>query len=396
MYYLPKMKNRFFIILLSCVGLLAGAQNSSKIGSVPHSGHYRIDLSPAVIAGCRENFEDLRIISANGAQTPYFVAPCAVERRWQNFVPYPIKISKIGSQTEVVVEVGHTTIRSLEVEIKNAQSEKRATLSGSDDAAKWYVVKDVISINGTGYNENTTQIETIDFPLSKYRYYRLAIDDSTSAPLYIVAVGYQKQDSHTSLTRVDVAASNSTISNKDKHTNIQLCYDARYPISRVELFVSAPQYFNRTLDLTAANGQLKRYTIGALKPVSLSVGIRSDTLNLSIYNGDDRPLVIDSIKSYLDRRYVIAWLDSNMDYRVTFGDKRIKAPVYDLSFVSHLPDTLPSISTDVVVTAEVSAQRELEDSFLDTWGSYIMWVIIALVIAQILYMVARITRKHAG
>ena len=74
---------------------------------------------------------------------------------------------------------------------------------------------------------------------------------------------------------------------------------------------------------------------------SRSVQISADTLRMTIYNGDDQALIVDSIKTYIRKYYLVAYLNKNEIYALMYGDEFANFPEYDLAFGHQLPDSLP-------------------------------------------------------
>lgn len=63
-------------------------------------------------------------------------------------------------------------------------------LSGSDDKADWYIIKDNYELESLFNHRETEEVTILHFPLSDYEYYRLDINDSPSLPIKILKAGH--------------------------------------------------------------------------------------------------------------------------------------------------------------------------------------------------------------
>ena len=118
-----------------------------------------------------------------------------------------------------------------------------------------------------------------------------------------------------------------------------------------------------------------------------------DTLRFRIANGDDQPLRIDSVAARIVRRYAVAQLKRGR-YTLTYGDAAAHAPQYDLTFRKRVPDDLPHLS--VVSIEHIGDSDEPPHPWMVFLKTYGVWIVIALVTIQLLYMVWRMMRKSEG
>lgn len=382
---------------------------------VPEEGFYAIDLPPEAAGACRPDRGDIRLWGPDGREVPYLLRDDQDTAWVRRFVSYPMQVTVGRTQTEVEVETGGVPLASLVFRIKNAETEKTADLRGSNDRVRWYAVKERVDLPRFDDPGRSEADWKIGFPLSDYRYYRLTVSDSLSAPLNFLQAGRLDETFSVRQNRWELAPDVSRTTDREHRTEIELAYPVAYPFSRMELVVSAPKYYRReirfcrsgfpeeTPDEKPGNagaaaggcepGEYLATIASADGPVSgFPVDLYTDTLRFCIVNADDRPLRIDSVRAYADRFYLVAYLYPEQSYSVGYGEKDRRAPSYDLAFASYVPARLPHLEL-----REVRALRPGErpqdpaawKRFMKTYG---IWIVIGVVILQLLYFVRKLLK----
>lgn len=189
---------------------------------------------------------------------------------------------------------------------------------------------------------------------------------------------------------LDIPLKKSEIRTDGKYTDIKLSFPFKIRVSELVFYISAPQYYKRNIKLSPS------YAIGTLiasegKPLTVLCNQYTDSLVVSVNNGDDRALAIDSIKAYTPKYYLIACLERGMRYSMTYGDAEASFPEYDLSFGIYVSDSIARLIPGNIEKLSVAQPVELPQwlSFLKTYG---IWAVIILIILQILYVVRKLTR----
>lgn len=183
---------------------------------------------------------------------------------------------------------------------------------------------------------------------------------------------------------------------EEKKTRLQLVLPFKFQVEQLVFYISSPRYFHRELELVRPFSSSIFSTLSNENgsPQAVTLGVYGDTLQLSIFNGDDRPLTVDSVKAYVRKYYLVAGLEKGVNYTLTYGDERLSFPQYDLSFAKQLPDSIEHLVIGHL-ERQLSAPAKLEEpsvwlSFFKTYG---IWLVILLIIVQLLYMVRKMI-KH--
>lgn len=399
---------RWLITILIVHSFGAGLAQSdvavADLGAVGESGFYRIPLSPKVRSLAALELNNVRIKDAAGQEIPYLLkadAPVFTETAYKE---YPIKKEIVpGCCTSITLEnTDKRMISNISLSIKNAEVTKNATLTGSDDGSQWFILKDKFVLGNFNDVRGTSELHVLGFPLSDYRFFRLVISDSSSAPINIERAGYyesfSKEGEHTS-----VASSFSVTQLPDKRTRVVIEPDTVNVVDRVGFTIGAPAlYFRRATIYVETEVKVKGKTqlreewvgdfnIRSTHPaVESIVPVKTGKLIAYIENGDNPPLTISSIQLFQQREYLVAWLEAGKQYALVVTSPDVASPSYDLEyFNANVPDMPAELELGNIVT--YTAPRS--ESFTLFTDRNIIWASIIAVAALLAYMSVRMIRK---
>ncbi len=420
MYYSKTMiGKKIFINGWMAIALLTGgtvcAQPSCRatLPEVPADGYYAIDLPYAVLGHAREDYADLRITDRNGREIAWLLRGETERIYAGGFQSFPVDIEATAKETSVLITTGGKALSSFTLRMKNADANKYATLKGSNDRKAWYAVKDHLALLNISNRESTEAYVQLDFPLSDYQYYKLTIGDSLSAPLNIRGVGVMKEGYSLVPHLLDVPVKESVIRTEGKQTDVLLVLPYETKVADVVFHISSPTYYNRDVKiwLPTYHRSVERrsllkarkyitwqnYTIGTLaadsgRPVTLSYDQYTDTLRMEVFNKDDQPLKIDSIKVYAKKLYLVAGLKAGEVYQLTCGDEEAVYPQYDLSFAAQLPDSLQHLTLGNI--EQQSITEDADPVWWEAMKTYGIWIIIVFIVLQILYIVRKMLKQN--
>lgn len=384
------------LVCLTWTGGMAQPTYKASLPAVPTDAFYAINLPYGVLGGACSDLRDIRIRERGGKEVAWLLQEDAESISSHEFVSLPIRISSLSKRTEVLITQTGRAISSLVLKIKNTDVHKESRLLGSNDGSQWFAVKDRLLLNKIGRSDQTEDYIPLDFPLSDYTYYKLVLNDSLSAPLNIIGVGEIKRESRYRRHLLEVPLTMSPITTKAKQSVIELLFPFLFKLERIDLYISAPRYYNRLVELQPRSSYgSSTLTHENGSPQSVSLDVYCDRLKLSIHNGDDEPLTIDSIKAYTRKYRLVAELKAGVNYTLTYGDALASFPTYDLSFSKQLPDSLTELSVGAIEQLPTTAQPE-EAWWLPLLKTYGIWIVIILVIVQILFLVRKITNKEGA
>jgi len=369
-------------------------KGEASLPKVEVDGFYRISLTPELSQYLTSNFSNIRIHNAEKKEIPYILQ--AESRRYytEEFKEYKIlekKQAKNCCTSLVLHNPEGTSINNIILSIKNAEVTKYATLLGSDDQQEWFALKQSFSFNSIIGENQTSEIKIVDFPLSNYSYYKLLIDDSTSAPLNILKAGYFRINSEegkfTEIRGQRITAADSA---KEKKTYIRISYDTLRTLDRFMLTMSGPTYFLRHASLSVKKQRINRkkekefyfehvseFEISSKQTSFFEFsGLKTSELLIEINNQDNTPLQVTSAKVYQLNRYLTALLKAGDNYVLKFGGAELQAPQYDLVFFKDRIPSDPITLTPLSIT--VYEEKDTKSPTFFT-NRAIIWVAIGVI-----------------
>ncbi len=391
--------------LFACLLLmfLAGAgqgrfTHKCPVGGISQTGFYRITLTPQVLSLCREDFADLRIMDDSGRMVPYVLKTDLPVFSSRNFVEFPIVHRETWRDSSTTIEManqaGHA-IPSLLLIMKNSSASRSCSLSGSDDRQHWYIIRENIGLEQANDNTSDSFMQSLSFPLSNYRYFKIVIADRGALPLRILRAGiYASSTTYGKYLQLPPALVKQADS-ADHHSYLQAIFPQAFLVDRLEVEMHGPDLYKRTLRVSArSQGQTRWLGETEISPQSALISLqtaRTDTLLIDIDNKDNQPLQLQSLRVYQLNRYLIAYLQAGRHYALLEGDASLQAPDYDLKyFTDTLRANLPEIQPELPQALGVSPPAAALTSHGATrW----LWVVMGAILLLLLVFSYRLLQS---
>ncbi len=343
--------------LLLLLGYTTMAQQfgwHSPLGAITANGFYRISILPPLSAISNADFSDLRIKdNATGQFVPYILRKESTVTREDVFNQFRLADNTTSGKYTTIVAEGppQQPITALALTIRNTAADRVASLSGSDDNNKWYTIDDAVQLHRSYSSRENTYTETITFPTSNYKYYRLKVDNGKADPLNIVQIG-----TYTSIQKGVPAAYhiNPTPALQQKDSSDHKSYIAittpqPYLTARLTLDVNAPRYYKRdawlyilpdTTNPNMDNSPVASFTIttGIQAIVSIPPQ-KAKRMLVVIDNKDNPPLKVTQVTTAQEKQCIVAWLEPGKQYDLLTGSTHATTPDYDLA---HFRDSIPA------------------------------------------------------
>ncbi|WP_162054946.1 DUF3999 family protein [Pontibacter pamirensis] len=402
----------FSILLLLSGSTFAKAQEyewKAPVAPAPEKGYYRILLSPEVRGNLQADLSDVRLINEQQQEVPYLLRSEQPVQYKKLFKPYIILHYDRDKDccSELLIEnTDKRKIDNISLLIKNADVQKQVRLSGSDDRENWFVLKAQDVLHTLNSTESTARLRLLEFPLNDYRYLRLQLNDSSSAPLNILQAGYYDTQTETGqYTAIPVQQVTRTDSARYTYIRLQFAGPA-YP-EQLDMNITSPALYLREGYVIAGKATPTRkrkrrrrlsetepvrvnFTLNANAPARIALPRRQvQELTIVIDNADNPPLQIADITPLQFNRYLVANLEANETYTLYFGDKDAAAPLYDLEFFS---DSIPS-DLPVLMTTNIHTVTERQQATGWNASKFLLWAAIGVVVAGLGYMTVRMLRE---
>ncbi len=379
------IKSRLILLLVMafCWGTRLAAQSfshSATLQTPAVTGFYAISISPQLSAIANADLSDLRIMQGDIA-TPYMLRhKDQVVKKLATILPI-LSTKREGKYTLLDVENNaNTGVAYMVMELTSNAVERTATLSGSDDRENWYIIADDLQFNALVANKDGLSVQVVQFPYSKYRYFRLKINNAHTDPLNIKRAWVYDLDTATALPGyiINPAPTVKQIDSSNKKTYVLLSAAASYMVSKVALTVSGPRYYSRLAsayilpdnnDSNALSLPSATFTLATgVNPVFDLPAQKAKAIIIEIQNDDNQPLRVTAAAAWQESRQIIAWLERGKNYRLAAGNATASAPVYDLpKFKDSIPDSLPSLSYSLLEASPTTQSAVVKKNTTTVW-----------------------------
>ncbi|RCR70597.1 hypothetical protein [Larkinella punicea] len=386
-------------VLIWEIGRTQSFDFRAGIPPVTQPGYYRIPLPPAVVGRLNAAKTDIRLYDDQNREIPYLLTQKQPGEHVQ-FREYELVGKTTTSvSTQLVLRNGNKTpINSIGLILKNTNLRKKARLSGSNDGKTWYGIEDDYWLEPVSNSRATSEAKILGFPLSDYEYYQLEINDSLSAPLNILKIGY-----YTTTTEAgnysDIPGISFTQRDSSDHKSyVHITFPTPSRPDKLTISVQSPDQYRRSAALGQFRIQkkkrnrrhrffetLKRFELNSMDSLHTVLLPNQPTkdLFLIIENQNNVPLTLGNIKAQQLSTELLAKLKPGESYHLAFSNPTVGAPAYDLVFFKDkIPANLPVIQTSHI--GPLVEVQVVSNSFF-TENNWLIWLAIGLVVVLLSY-----------
>lgn len=312
--------------------------------SVPQTGLMRVELDPALLDASVMRLGDLRLLSPTGVEMPYVLLTPTLPKLHEEDAT-GLKQTLEGQTTQLEFQLsGSKPVNLLRFGTSDSLFIKAVKLEASRDGSDWQMLaQNVILCRQVGF-----QKMELALPADTWRHFRLRVDDSRTAPVVFTgvhAVGELEQRQVLPHTTRIVAREE-----KDGSTLLQLDLGARnLPLASLRL-ITPESVFDRTAS-ASLHGIKKpifrlQYEGHHAEDVELHLNESSATrqITLTIDNGDNPPLKLDSVELTRHALPLLFQADAAGEWRMLVGNAQSSAPSYDLAKMASELRRAPSTS----------------------------------------------------
>ena len=399
-----------FLLMCICLPVLVQAQQfryQCITDTVKQTGFYRIPITPEMSAHMQTDFRDVRILNSKQQQVSYLIRTHKL--KWQNdiFYPFPIidnTLDDSGHSVIVIQKNVNYPIPDLALIINNASVSRYADLSGSNDSKKWFTISEHVLINESYETLTDTSIQTILFPNSNYRYFRLKIFNNRGDPLNIKSIGHYRPYPNIDYHSINLYINNPEpkISQTDSSNGIsyvKVLQQQPFRVNQIRLVADGPKYFSRIVSVLIPEiirnkrqnyvSEISTFAISSGSALQTDVPVfKNNEFSLRINNGDNLPLKIKSVITTQENNELIAWLESGKRYTIMMDADDAVAPTYDLQqFQDSIPATVPTLSVGQINPVTVGIKSDKNSAFPQKW----LWLIMAGAVILLAILTWRLT-----
>lgn len=374
------------------------------LDTVKAAGFYNIELTPELNAYLKTDYSDLRIVNDSGKWVPHEIHIPAQERT-NNSVIWYLKFNVIENSrnnTILLIEPQLEVISNLGLEISNTVAERFCTLSGSNDKLNWFVINDSILVNPVPDETATQNTFRIDFPPSNYQFFKIVIKNNNKDPFDIKkVVEYGVADKSGPKRLIENPATNILQKDSGKISYIKVVQAKPYHIGSISLTLSRVKYFSRRVEMYIPDGESHSFSTPGKLLANFNISNNS-TLNfgtpinnapvfyLLIYNEDNLPVKVESVKTASVYGYVTTYLEKGDKYKLIMNNKEATAPQYDISRIhANLPASIP-----LLAPGKVSAFEEIKNAEVPAKNyRWVLWACLIAALGILLFFTKKMVKE---
>lgn len=371
----------------------SGFVYKAPLDTIRQSGFYNISLSPRIVAGSKTELEDIRILDNAGREAPYILYTEAARPNEESFTEFPVANMDDGTGI-VITNILPNNIGQLFLLIKNSAAQRLATLSGSDDGQQWFVIKENILLQNEYAADSDAFVQSVSFPPTNYRYFRITMPGKNMLPLNIVKAGVYRPNfsgsSYDTLPAPRIVQTDSS----DKRSYVYLLFNDNYLVDKLVITFSGVKFYKRAIavfDKNAMGSPLAEDTVLPSSRAGMELHVKSNRLLLVINNRDNAPLRVDNVGALQLHTSVTAYLDAGKEYALYFGDSLAVMPSYDLGYFND------SIGSNIfpLAVGDIEQIRDGENPAqkAGTAGKWLLWGAITAVLLLLILFSARMMKE---
>jgi hypothetical protein len=296
-------------------------------------------IDPVLYRGMTIGQADLRIVR-DGVETPYVIHTLTDSSHETELRPAILNQGMVPSSgVQVTMELERAGKHNrLRLSTWERNFRQRVRIETADDPEHWTIARDDGYIFDFSKGDRRVAVLTVDYPVSTRRYVRATVFGWTDIHA-IESAWLTFYEEHRAVRDI-LATIKPTRAEEDKTHSTLLTADAGFaglPANQIR-FAVGPANFYRAVEIeTSRNGQDWLYVAAGVlsrtperEELTIDIPEHSGRYRRArIYNGDDKPLPIESLTISGFERVVTFPANASGTFWVYYGNPDARAPTYD-------------------------------------------------------------------
>ncbi len=384
------------VYIISCQWLIAQSYKySCTTDTIPESGFYKIPVTPELSARCKTDFSDIRITDIKNQQVPYVIRNSYPYLKNTSFVDYPVIKNELidsGRSLIIIENKMQEKLYQLFLVLKNTAVNRFATLSGSNDKNNWFIIDEKILIRESHELTTDHYVQSIQFPLSDYRFFKLVVNNAGTDPLHIEKTGvyietglpYNKNHA-TSYTQnpQPIITQKDSLNGK---SYIKINQSNKFQFDNVDISITGPVFFARKAELYMSlndnndnkleSSPFASFLLQANASHLFNVPRQKATsFYLVITNNNNPPLQVENIDTRQFANEIVAYFEKGKQYHLLLDDPSAIKANYDLEkFRDSIPANIAAIHIGIITENKNTSSDEPQSNSKK-------WIWVSIIIA---------------
>ncbi|MBS9462661.1 DUF3999 family protein [Flagellimonas sp. 389] len=392
-----RTRNKFYGLLLilfcnSIFGQLQKYDAKMALEEITDQWH-TITLPYPVFDKVKQDMFDIRVYGITATDTleaPYILKALKGESVKKNVDFKLLNTTKDGNGYYFTFEVPTTeVINHIKLNINNENFDAKLILEGSQNQNDWFTILEdyrILSIKNSQTNYSFTEL---DFPNSKYSYYRVFIQTDEKPILDSASIA---MDNTVKATYTNYRMKGFRTVPVEKETYIDIYLKQRVPLSFLKINVKDTFDYYRPITIKYVTDSVetekgwkyyyRNLTSGILTSIEKNEFKFPSTLvkslRVEIQNHDNQPLKIGTIEAKGYAHELVTRFTEPADYFLVYGNSNAKKPIYDITLTkSNIPENLSKLSFGPQQLIPKTEKPQVEPLFENEWW---LWGIMVLVV----------------
>lgn len=295
-------------------------------------------------------------------------------------------------------------INQLNLDFDTNNFDWKLKLEASQNLKEWFTIRDnyrIVSLQNDAVNYHFTKIV---FENSNYKYYRLLVKSKKNPKLKIPKLNFNtlQKGRLRDYTITNISQKNNK---KSKQTVVTIELDSIVPISYLKVNIDSKIDYYRPYKLEYLSSRFKTekgwkenyslITNGVLNSVDnneINFGaITAKKIRLVINNQDNKALAVSSINCKGNIYKLLVRFDEEANYFLTYGNKYVNKPNYDISQFS---DKIPTNASLISLGKEnvIAKQNVAKTEALFTNKAW-LWAVILVIMVLLTWFSLKMMRN---
>jgi len=388
------------ILILLCFlctttyGQISNYQYRTELKGIDKQWH-QIDLPTEIYGAIKTNYSDIRIYGVTEQDTieaPYILYKGQTGTVEQDKAFKRINKSQKGNAYYYTFECpAETSINKITLDLKDANFDWKVQLEGSQNQKEWFTILEdyrIVSIKNELTNYQFTKLQ---FPVAKYRYFRLRIPNEDQPKLAGAKLCFQEKTQQSYKT-YPLQSFNVTENKDKKQTIIELQLQEPSPVSALQIKVGDQLDYYRPVTIQYLRDSVKtqkgwhynylpysKQTLHSVDKADFLLPLKTvQKLRIIIHNQDNEPLKIEGLAAKGFPAYLVARFSKPAKYYLAYGDVKARMPRYDIArFKENIPKKIATLQLGPILkTKQAAKQQPLFTNKLWLWGLMAILIVV--------------------
>jgi len=411
MLFQMKLKNKLLILFgwLFCAttfGQLSSYEYKQELKGVSNEWH-TVTLPYQVFSNTNDNLSDIRVygVTENDTLEAPYILKLASEKNSKNETAFRLlntASDKEGFYFTYEIPTAEP-INRINLQFTQSNYNWHVVLEGSQTQNKWFKILDDYRILSIKNKQTNYTFSTLNFPLSKYKYYRLRVKSEVRPELKRATISL---DESINASYNTYPTTFMNISQKGKKTVVDIDLNQRLPVSYLKLNILDKVDYYRPMTLQYISDSITtekgtKYVFNTLYSGTLSsldtTGVKfkstlAQKLRVTVQNNDNQALQIESATAKGYAHELLVRFDNMANYYLAYGNKNAQRPKYDIQQItSAIPKNASVVNLGEIVEIAKIQKPSKQPLFKNkAW----LWLVMGVIIVVLGWFTLRMMAKR--